>query len=200
MTKAEMQAMWKDSFAVNYNTVAALVDEVQPFLLKYEGKPALACYHAISCGNTEFSENVWGQPTPYLVQVDSSFDAGAEGFIGVKTFTAQEMHDALMLGFSGLDLSGAPELWFGTPSYSAAGYALTVPVGGATVSGKDLRERLGLRSSCLVITCENETFTIATKGYGHGVGMSQVGANHLAGEGKTYQQILAYYFPGTSLE
>ena len=134
------------------------------------------------------------------MQVDSSFDSSAEGFLSTKTFTAQEMMSALQRGFSGLDLSGDPSGWFGEPVLSAAGYATSVPVGGAVVTGRDLREKLGLRSACMAISYEDETFTIATKGYGHGVGMSQYGASVLAGQGKTCAEILAYYYPGAVLE
>lgn len=199
ITQKEMISMWGDRYAANYQTAAALVDEVLNLRLLYDGKAALTCYHAISCGNTEYSENVWSQSLPYLVQVDSSFDSTADGFLQTKLFTAQQMQEDLLRGFSGLDLSKDPSTWFGEPVYSAAGYAVSVPVGGAVVTGRDLREKLGLRSSCFVITYENETFTVATKGYGHGVGMSQYGASVLAKQGKTYEQILSYYYPGTQL-
>ena len=201
ITKEDLQKMWGSEFKTNYAKTASVVDEVIDKLVLYKNAPALTCYFAVSCGNTEFSENVWSEPIPYLIQVDSAGDAAAEGFWQTVTFSAQNMMSLLQAGFSGLNLSSPPESWFGSPVYSAAGYVLTLPVGGAIVSGADFRSRLSLRSACFAIAYspEKEEFTVTTKGYGHGVGMSQFGANLLAVKGKTYGEILAYYFPGTAL-
>ena len=95
--------------------------------------------------------------------------------------------------------SAAPERWFGETTLTASGYAASLPVCGQTVSGTALRRALGLRSACFNIRYQDGSFLITTKGYGHGVGLSQWGAKALAEQGWTYEAILAHYFPGTQL-
>ena len=95
--------------------------------------------------------------------------------------------------------SAAPERWFGETTLTASGYAASLPVCGQTVSGTALRRALGLRSACFTIRYQDGNFLITTKGYGHGVGLSQWGAKALAEQGWTYEAILAHYFPGTQL-
>ena len=93
----------------------------------------------------------------------------------------------------------APERWFGETTLTASGYAASLPVCGQTVSGTALRRALGLRSACFNIRYQDGSFLITTKGYGHGVGLSQWGAKSLAEQGWTYEAILTHYFPGTQL-
>ena len=93
----------------------------------------------------------------------------------------------------------APGQWFGEPTLTASGYVASLPVCGQTVSGTALRRALGLRSACFNIRYQDGSFLITTKGYGHGVGLSQWGAKALAEQGQNFADILAHYYPGTSL-
>lgn len=201
LTEKEMREVWQGAFDENYARVCALVDAVLATTAQYNGAVALTCYHAISAGSTEYSENVWSEPLPYLIQVDSSLDMGASGYLALATMTASEMYASLTRGFAGLDLTSPPQDWFGEIMYSQAGYAMAVRVGGVSVTGADLRNVLSLRSSALSIEYnpDGEVFTITTKGYGHGVGLSQYGANAMALQGASYSEILQHYFPGVTL-
>ena len=89
--------------------------------------------------------------------------------------------------------------WFGTPVLTPSGYVDSLPVCGQTVQGTALRKALGLRSACFTVVCQSGTFSFTTRGYGHGVGMSQWGAKALAEQGADYRAILAHYYPGTEL-
>ena len=93
----------------------------------------------------------------------------------------------------------APGQWFGEPTLTASGYVASLPVCGQTVSGAALRRALGLRSACFTLRYQDGGFCITTRGYGHGVGLSQWGAKALAEQGQGYADILAHYFPGTQL-
>lgn len=200
VTQEVMRAMWGDAYEENYAKLAGALAGLAKQILTYDGKPALTCYHAISCGQTESSENVWGQPLPYLISVDSSYDLTADGYLETVTYTPQEMSDMLSVNFVGLDLSGAPAQWLGEPVRTAAGYVTELPAkGGVSINAQDFRQILGLRSCAFTIEYGDGRFIITTKGYGHGVGMSQTGANLMALTGKTYQEILAHYYPGTAL-
>ena len=200
LTQTGMQAVWKDDFAQNYAYVAAQVDAVLDRVLYYEGAPALATYYAISNGKGEASENVWTAPLPYLTAVDLPWDRQAAGFEETVTFSLQQMADALGMHFYALDLSGPAAEWFGAQEKSPSGYVLRQACGGQLLKGGDLRTALGLRSADFTISyTEEEGFRITTRGYGHGVGLSQHAANVMALEGMDHRQILAHCYPGTVL-
>ena len=195
----QMQQMWGDAFQQNYDRLKGLVEATAGQVLEYEGQTALACYHAISAGHTEASENVWSTPLPYLCGVDSVLDLTSPDLTATVTMTSQEVYNSLLLAFPGLQLEGDPVNWFGQPQLTAAGYIDTIPVGPSQLAGTDVRQALGLRSACFTVAYADGQFTFTTTGYGHGVGMSQYGAYALALTGQTYDAILATYYPGTTL-
>lgn len=199
MTKEALQSYWGDSFHTNWTRLEALFAPLQNTVLLYEGKPAAAAYHAMSSGHTEASQNVWNEALPYLCGVDSLWDLSAEGYAQTITYTTQQMYDALALNFAGLEPKGNPADWFGTAETTPAGYVQSIACGGSFLRGCDVRWALGLRSSCFSISFTDNVFVVTTRGYGHGVGLSQWGAKAMAEEGKTAADILGYYFPGTEL-
>ena len=198
LTDAVLHSYWGTRYDANYIRLSALVDSVLTQVLCYEGAPAGTSYFAISNGRTEASENVWGTALPYLVSVDSSTDLAADHYEYALTLSAQQTAQQLAaLGLTA-DLA-APEQWFGTPEYTAAGYVAALPVCGQRITGTALRQALGLRSTCFTVRYESGAFCFTTKGYGHGVGLSQWGAKALAEQGQNFADILAHYYPGTSL-
>ncbi|MEG2053676.1 MAG: stage II sporulation protein D, partial [Oscillospiraceae bacterium] len=200
ITKEIMQTLWQTDFNTNYAKIQTAVDEVVNVVATFNGSPALTCYHAISAGQTENSANVWQQELPYLTGTDSTLDVTSPNFLQTQTFTPQQMYDALIVNFTGLDLTCDPANWFGEINYSTAGYATSLVLNkGVTVEGKDFRNALCLASTALEIEYADDRFVITTKGYGHGVGLSQYGANALALTGKTYSEILQHYFVGIML-
>ena len=109
-------------------------------------------------------------------------------------FSAEAFQDAL-----GVRLSGSPGGWFRDVTYTDGGGVDTIVIGGTSYSGTFLRSLLGLRSTAFSISTGEDTITITTKGYGHRVGMSQYGADAMAVTGSTWPEILAHYYPGTTL-
>lgn len=199
LTKDVQHLVWGDAYADNRKKAEAIVDSVFNEILTYENAPALACYHAISNGSTISSEAVWGRPVPYLVSVDSSLDATSEDFEKIVTLNESSVKETLIMSFAGLKLPDDPSKWFGETKISPEGYITEINVGGAFVNANDLRNALKLRSTAFTIKYENKAFVFTTHGYGHGVGMSQYGANIMAQTGKTYQEILAHYYPNAVL-
>ena len=199
MTEEVLRSYWGDAYEANHARLAALLSPIMDKIVLYEGAPAAACYHAISNGHTEASENVWNRPLPYLAGVDSTLDFAAEGYEQTVSYTAQQMYDALTVYFTGVDLSKKPTTWFGECSYTDAGYVDKIELGGTFVKGTDVRAALGLRSACFSLSYSDSTFAVTTKGYGHGVGLSQWGAKNMALTGKTCDEILLAYFPGTAI-
>ena len=199
LTDAVLRSYWGTAYEQNYARLSALVDEVLDEILYYENVPACASYFAISNGQTEASENVWGSALPYLISVDSSTDRSADNYEYTVTFSAEQVQQALAgLGISA-DLA-APEGWFGPAALTSAGYTKTVTVCGQTVSGTTLRRALGLRSTSFTVQYQSGNFSFTTRGYGHGVGLSQWGTKAMAEQGKSYADILAHYYPGTQLQ
>lgn len=196
----EMQEMWGTEYETIYARLSGLVAQTAGQTLQYEGETALACYHAISNGRTEASENVWTAALPYLSGVDSALDATSPDYEVTTSMTESEVKRALETAFPDIRPEGDPGGWFTAPVYTEAGYLDKMTVCGAEVDGGALRSALGLRSSCFSASYADGSFTFVTKGYGHGVGLSQYGAYALALTGQTYDAILASYYPGTVLD
>ena len=169
------------------------------YVLTYEGEPALAVYHAISNGTTESSENAWGGAVPYLISVKSPGDILSPDY---ETTLSVSKKDALeILNKNGAGLNGSyPEEWFEGAERTEAGYVDKIIIGAATFSGEKLRNIFNLRSTDFDVSYKDDEFIFTVRGYGHGVGLSQVGANYMAKEGADFREILSHYYPGTKLK
>ena len=198
-TTAEvLQSRWGEEFEARWTRLQALAQEIENAVLYYAGAPAAACYHAISTGHTEASQNVWVEALPYLQGVESAWDKTSEEYEVTVQFSSQQMYDALV-SVLGCTPQGEPGGWVGDTVWDAAGYVQSIELGGQSFSGVQVRGALGLRSACFAIAWQNGQFTVTTRGYGHGVGLSQYGAYAMASGGAGWRSILAYYFPGTDL-
>lgn len=196
-----LMEFWKTDYYDYYEKFSKCADRVIDRVVTYDGQPALTSYYAVSCGKTAASGDVWGQSLPYLVSVDSGQDRLSGSYIKITEFPKDNMYSLLRIKYPNIKLEeDKPESWFGDVIYTESGYASYVTVGSDLVPAGQIRDIMGLPSTCMMIFYEEETFSVATKGYGHGVGLSQYGANCMAQEGKDYRQILAHYFPGTKLE
>lgn len=177
-----------------------LVSSVWGKCCYYNGKVAQTVYMASSSGYTASSVNVWGGSIPYLVSVECPFDADGDPNYGKQTkFSESEIRSALER-YLGITLSDNPENWLTVTGHIDGNYVSTVDVDGqATITGRKLRESVlsyNLKSASFDISYSDGYFIFTTYGWGHGVGMSQNGANYLAKLGYTYDQILKYYYTG----
>ena len=171
----------------------------------YNGKVAQTVYTASSAGTTASAVNVWGgADVSYLTSVATPFDAQSDPNYGVITvFTEDQIRTALESSL-GITLSEDPANWLTVTSRVDGNYVSGLNVDNQlTISGMRLREKVlkySIKSWCFDVSYADGEFTFITYGYGHGVGMSQNGANILGKQGYTYDQILAYYFPGITIE
>jgi stage II sporulation protein D len=166
----------------------------------HNGGVAQTVYTASSAGHTASSVNVWGGEVPYLVSVECPFDAQNDPNYGVTVkYSAMEVKAALE-NTLGVNLSDNPENWLTVTGYCDGSYVSSVNVDGqVTITGRYLREQvfnLSLKSASFTVNYSDGYFTFTTYGYGHGVGMSQNGANILAKQGYSYVDILKFYFRG----
>ena len=172
----------------------AAVADTADLVLTYEGQLIEATYFSCSGGSTEDAVAVWGTDVPYLQAVSSPGEEHAAHYTDTVSFTAENFASAL-----GQNLSGDPASWFGPVTYTAGGGVAEMEIGGERYTGTTLRGALGLRSTAFTVTVEKDTITITTRGYGHRVGMSQYGADAMAVQGSTCEEILAHYYQGTRL-
>ena len=193
-----LKLRWGDDFEAAYARLQALAAQVSGAVLLYDGAPAAACYHAASCGHTEASQNVWLTALPYLQGVDSPWDRTAPDFEVTVEYTAPQLSDAVA-SLTGAIPQGDAAGWLGDTVWDAAGYVQSITIAGQKLTGSEVRGALGLRSACFSMAWDGAVFTVTTRGYGHGVGLSQYGAKAMAEGGSSWREILAYYFPGTQL-
>lgn len=192
-----LQARWGESYQERYDRLRDLAQEVAGALLCYEGAPAAACYHSISAGKTEASQNVWLTALPYLQGVDSPWDTTVPDYEVTVTYSTEQMYT--MLQGLGLTPGDDPAHWFGAARWDDAGYVAQMEICGETFSGTTLRSAFSLRSASFSVSYSEDAFALTTHGYGHGVGLSQYGAKSMAEGGSDWQEILLYYFPGCSI-
>jgi len=178
--------------------ISAAVAETDGMALFWEGHPIQAVYHSSSDGRTEDAVAVWGTAVPYLVGVDTPEGDEVPNHHTAVMLTADEVKKRLE-GYR-CDLSGNPQTWFGVTRCTANGNVRSIQVGGVSIDGVELRSLFGLRSANFTVSYEEELFAFRTAGYGHGVGMSQYGANAMATAGKTWKEIVTWYYTGVSVE
>ena len=198
-TKERAQECFGEKFGENYEKISAAVDEVLHYIITYDEAPIIAAFHSMSPGFTESAENVWGAPVNYLVEVDSRYDLTAPHFREKKEYSVEELRTALESAFPGIILSDNIKKWIEVLNVSDSGTVLTASVGDMTVTGGELRDALGLRSASFEYSADSSGAALTTKGFGHGVGMSQYGANAMASEGKNWREILEHYYPGCTI-
>ena len=198
-TENQARQYYGDSFQTSYAKICDAVDEVLPYVLESGGSPIVAAFCSMSAGKTESAENVWGASVPYLVSVDSSADTTAPRYLETADFTAQELQTQLAGLLPDADWDTAPADWFHIVSTTDAGTVQTLTVCGQTCTGQEVRDALALRSAAFTVACADGKFTFTTRGFGHGVGMSQYGANAMAKDGADWREILMHYYPETEI-
>ena len=206
----------KSSYKVG-GAIDRAVEEVYNVIMTYNGKAIYCPYFAVSCGKTQASKEVWGGARAYLVSAESKYDYLADyynlsshsytsskiksNYLATKVISEASVKSKIQSKL-GVTPSGDPSTWFRFLSeaeggFTSGGYINKIVVGGKTTTGKNVRSIFGLRSACFDVSYSGGNFTFTTKGYGHGVGMSQWGAHFYADkDGWDYKQILSHYYKG----
>lgn len=177
-----------------YEKIAKAVAETSGQILIYAGELIDATYFSCSGGRTEDALAVWGSDVPYLRSVDSPGEEAAKHFTDTKSISVDDFQSIL-----GVKLTGKPEIWFKSVSYTSGGGIASMIIGDKSFDGTELRRMLELRSTSFTLSVTGNDIIISTKGFGHRVGMSQYGADALALSGKNYKEILAHYYHNTEL-
>ena len=200
-TAEDAAADW-GSMALYYEEkLARAIAETDGQAILYDGEPILAVFFSSSGGHTQNAGAVWQTDLPYLQSVSSPEDETlVPNYYSVARFSAEEFRSLFLRAHPEADLSGAVEGWVRDVVRSDADYVTSLRVGGVTVRGNELRTILSLRSPSFTVKAEGDTLVFHVTGYGHGVGMSQYGANALALQGTDAAAILEHYFPGARVQ
>lgn len=188
----QMKNKWGNSFNTYYNNIKNAVENTNGEYLSYNGNYIEALYHSTNNGKTESSLDVFGNYYPYLISVSSEYDKNASSYLRTINMPLDTISNKL-----GLTLNNDSVI--NILSYTDGGNIKEININGNNFSGKKVRELLGLRSADFDISINDNNANITTRGYGHGVGMSQYGANGMANAGYSYKDILSHYYPGTIL-
>ena len=188
----QMKNKWGNSFNTYYNKIKNAVENTNGEYLSYNGNYIEALYHSTNNGKTESSLDVFGNYYPYLISVSSEYDKNASSYLRTINMPLDTISNKL-----GLSLNNDSVI--SILSYTDGGNIKEININGNNFSGKKVRELLGLRSADFDISISDNNANITTRGYGHGVGMSQYGANGMANAGYGYKDILSHYYPGTTL-
>lgn len=199
MTKEERKEKFGDQFETYEAKLSDAVKEGGSYIITYDGELITAAFHAISSGQTESSKNLWGSDLPYLQPVQSAGDKLSPDYASTVSLTdAQFKEKAAAL--KGAVLSDNSDEWLGKASVSDSGTVISITIGGEEFTGLEVREAMGLRSPCFTVKHENGTFIFSVSGYGHGAGMSQYGADYMARQGSSWQEIIKHYYTGVEIE
>ena len=195
------RANWGGNAGAYEARVEAAVRSTDGETILYGGVPILAVFHSSSAGLTRAAGEVWVNDLPYL-QAVSSPESGdrVPNYYSRVEFTKDELRARLQAAFPAADLSGGMEGWLKDPAADSAGSVDTVSVGGVTAKGTQIRSALGLRSACFTWEVRDGKMVFFVTGYGHGVGLSQYGANAMAAAGADYREILTHYYTGVTVE
>ncbi len=195
ISEEDARAKWCENADDYIKKIKTAVSDTQNLALIYDGEIILSAYHAISSGKTEDCQNVWGGKRPYLVSKDSIGDKLSPNYISEKTVTLEELK-AL---FPDLKLTNSTADYFKEIKKTDAGRVMTFKLCGNEITGATLREKLDLKSACFDVKATDSGFCFTVYGYGHGVGMSQNGANYMAQQGADFKEILCHYYTGCEI-
>ena len=185
---AELKKIWRTDYPKKLNKIKQAVQATSGQILTYKGKPITATFFSTSNGYTENSEDYWSSAFPYLKSVSSPWDKDSPKFYNKTIFTQSEFEAKL-----GVRLADSSDIGVIT-ARTAGNRVAEVKVGGKKFTGVEIRTSLNLASTDFTWERKGQQIIVSTKGFGHGVGMSQYGANGMAGEGKNYKEILSHYY------
>lgn len=193
-SEEELMQQWGSDYDWKMERINEAVNATSGEILTYEDTPITAAFFSTSNGKTENSEDYWENEIPYLRSVDSPWDEESPKFIDQQTFSVEQLASALEI-----ELPNETPLFI-EETRTESGRVDELTVEGHSFSGREVREKLDLPSSDFRIKQSNDHLIFRTEGYGHGVGMSQYGANGMAKEGKSYEEIIEHYYQGVEID
>lgn len=190
----ELQKQWGNDYAEKRDKIKQAVEATAGKIIMYHDEPITPTFFSMSNGYTENAEDYWGNPYPYLKSVESKWEESLPNFTEQQTFTYAQLNEKLQTNINPNEI---PHIKI---ERTASNRVNQLYINDHSLSGREVREKLGLRSNDFTIVQNDAHFIFTTKGFGHGVGMSQYGANEMAKLGKTFEEILTYYYQQVEIE
>ena len=187
ITEEKMKSLWQENFDYYFEKIKKAVYDTKDLIMTYNGDVILSLYFARSNGKTEDAIAVFGSNEEYLKSVESP----EENLTSEVTISKDKFCNKLNISCDAINISNVLK--------SSSGRINSLNINGKTFKGTEIRTLFDLKSTDFDITIDSEIKFI-TKGYGHGVGMSQYGANKLAQNGKNYEEILKHYYQNINIE
>ena len=196
ISKENRFARWEESEQEeNWKKIVNAVNSTQGKIITYQGKPINAFFHSNSGGETEAPIEVWGgSGYPYLQSVSTTGEDAYSQYSSEAEFTEEEFVEKIKEVHSNFEINWKEDNCIEVTEYTEGNRVKTIKIGNLELSGVEVRTIFGLRSANFKVTREGGKIKFEVTGYGHGVGMSQTGADSLAKEGKNYEDIIHHFY------
>lgn len=198
--RAEAEARWGLQAKSCAERITRAVEETRGLVILSDGVPIQAVFFSSAPGRTADAVEVWGNEVSYLHGVDSPEGEEVPNYHTQVSIGADDLRARVLERYPQARLDGDGAGWFQDIQTGPSGLVTSLRLGGAAMSGAEVRTLLGLRSAAFTVDFADGTFLFSVTGYGHGVGMSQYGANALARQGRDFREILAWYYQGTTVQ
>lgn len=195
----ERKEYWGDNFEEYESKLDTLVNEVITKIAVFDNQPIIGAFHAMSNGQTETAQEVWGQAVSYLVSTTSIGDQYSPNYETKSNLTSDEVKTLLLKNYPNIKLDNDINTWFSNITTNESGRISSILVGNIEMTGHELRTILKLRSASFDVSIIDNNFIFTQTGYGHGVGLSQYGADYMARQGFSYDEILKHYYTGVNI-
>lgn len=193
LSDEKLKENWKEEYTKKINKIKSAIAQTRGEYLSYNGEIVNAMFFSTSVGATENSEEVFVSKLPYLRSVSSKWDEQSPVYTDTATFELTDFYNKLNIKYNN-------KITVEPISQTTTGRIRKLKINGIEMKGSEVATKLKLRSNFFNIIQNDNKVTITTKGFGHGVGMSQYGANGMAKEGYKYNQILKHYYQGTEIK
>ncbi|MGD9677926.1 MAG: stage II sporulation protein D [Vulcanibacillus sp.] len=198
LSEEELISMWGLDYPDKISKINQAVNETNGQVIVYQGKPIDALFFSTSNGYTENSEDYWLREVSYLRSVTSPWDLQSPKYFGSTKIPFSEIENKLNIDNSVMVSSA--QKWIEILETTEGRSVKQIKIGDKTMTGREVRETFNLNSSTFTVEITDKEVIFSTRGYGHGVGMSQYGADGMAKEGKTALEIVKYYYTGVDIK
>ncbi len=199
LTKEQRKDKWGEDYEKYESKLKSIVKSVENLAIYYNDELCVAAFHAICSGKTENAENIWGEKVPYLTSVKSNGDNLSPQYSSVVIFEKAEFIEIAKELTENENIKNL-KTTIKTKETSKSGTVLKVTLNKKEFTGEEIRKAFSLRSPVFTIKATEKTVTFNVTGYGHGVGMSQYGADFMARQGSSYEEILKHYYKGVEIK
>ncbi len=201
ITKEYRLSRWEEDVREsNWAKIEKVVNSTKGKIITYDGKPINAFFHSNSGGSTDTATAVWGGTNyPYLQAVQTSGEDAYDQYNSEVSVNKEEFISKIKKYHSDFKIDFNKEDQIQILEYTEGNRIKNVKIGNLNLSGVEVRTIFGLRSANFQINIEGDNVKFKVTGYGHGVGMSQTGADSLAKQGKNYEEIIKHYYTGVKI-